>query len=177
MAYPKITVNTGFALEIIASDTLPIPSPDVPVISGTTTAATTDKLVDVGADFSEVEVGDIVYNTTDNTSATVVAIDSSTILEVSADIFTSPEAYTIFLGGPNGSSRINSSDGCLLYVGSSEAAQTVANSYVNVKVQTVSGNDITFTGFPVGNYLPIQIMKLYTTGTTAATANNCIAIW
>jgi hypothetical protein len=177
MAYPKITVNTGFALEIIASDTLPIPSPDVPVISGTTTAATTDKLVDVGADFSEVEVGDIVYNTTDNTSATVVAIDSSTILEVSADIFTSPEAYTIFLGGPNGSSRINSSDGCLLYVGSSEASQTVANSYVNVKVQTVSGNDITFTGFPVGNYLPIQIMKLYTTGTTAATANNCIAIW
>jgi len=177
MAYPKITVNTGFALEIIASDTLPIPAPDVPVISGTTTAATTDKLVDVGADFSEVEVGDIVYNTTDNTSATVVAIDSSTILEVSADIFTSPEAYTIFLGGPNGSSRINSSDGCLLYVGSSEASQTVANSYVNVKVQTVSGNDITFTGFPVGNYLPIQIMKLYTTGTTAATANNCIAIW
>ena len=177
MAYPKITVNTGFALEIIASDTLPIPAPDVPVISGTTTAATTDKLVDVGADFSEVEVGDIVYNTTDNTSATVVAIDSSTILEVSADIFTSPEAYTIFLGGPNGSSRINSSDGCLLYVGSSEASQTVANSYVNVKVQTVAGNDITFTGFPVGNYLPIQIMKLYTTGTTAATANNCIAIW
>jgi len=177
MAYPKITVNTGLALEVISSDTLPIPDPDVPVISGTTTAATTDKLVDVGADFSEVEVGDIVYNTTDNTSATVVAIDSSTILEVSADIFTSPEAYTIFLGGPNGSSRINSSDGCLLYVGSSEASQTVANSYVNVKVQTVSGNDITFTGFPVGNYLPIQIMKLYTTGTTAATANNCIAIW
>ena len=177
MAYPKITVNTGLALEVISSDTLPIPDPDVPVISGTTTAATTDKLVDVGADFSEVEVGDIVYNTTDNTSATVVPIDSSTILEVSADIFTSPEAYTIFLGGPNGSSRINSSDGCLLYVGSSEASQTVANSYVNVKVQTVSGNDITFTGFPVGNYLPIQIMKLYTTGTTAATANNCIAIW
>jgi hypothetical protein len=177
MAYPKITVNTGFALEIIASDTLPIPAPDVPVISGTTTAATTDKLVDVGADFSEVEVGDIVYNTTDNTSATVVAIDSSTILEVSADIFTSPEAYTIFLGGPNGSSRINSSDGCLLYVGSNDATMDVAKSYVDIKVQTTAGSDITFANFPVGNYLPIQILKLYTTGTDAASRNSCIAIW
>ena len=103
MAYPKITVNTGLAQEVISSDTLPIPSPSLPVLSGTTTATTADKLVDVGADFSNVSIGDIVYNTTDNTSASVVAIDSSTILEVSADIFTYPETYTIFLGGPNGS--------------------------------------------------------------------------
>ena len=119
MAYPKITVNTGLAREIIASDTIPIPAPDLPVLSGTTTAATANKLVDVGADFSNVNVNDIVYNTTDNTSATVTAIDTSTILSVSADIFTSPEDYEIFLGGPNGSSRINSAEGCLLYVGSS----------------------------------------------------------
>ena len=177
MAYPKITVNTGFALEIIASDTLTIPSPDVPVISGTTTAATTDKLVDVGADFSEVEIGDIVYNTTDKTSATVVAVDSSTILEVSADIFTSPEAYTIFLGGPNGSSRINSSDGCLLYVGSSEATMDVAKSYVDVKVKTIAGSIVTFSNFPVGEYLPVQVLQLYSTGTDTPVLNNCIAIW
>ena len=177
MAYPKITVNTGFVLEIIASDTLPIPDPDLPVISGTTTAATTDKLVDVGADFSEVEIGDIVYNTTDKTSATVVAVDSSTILEVSADIFTSPEAYTIFLGGPNGSSRINSSDGCLLYVGSSEATMDVAKSYVDVKVKTIAGSIVTFSNFPVGEYLPVQVLQLYSTGTDTPVLNNCIAIW
>ena len=69
MAYPKITVNTGLAQEVISSDTLPIPSPSLPVLSGTTTATTADKLVDVGADFSNVSIGDIVYNTTDNTSA------------------------------------------------------------------------------------------------------------
>ena len=177
MAYPKITVNTGLAQEVISSDTLPIPSPNLSVLSGTTTAATANKLVDVGADFSNVSVGDIIYNTTDNTSATVVAIDSSTILEVSADIFTSPEAYTIFLGGPNGSSRINSSDGCLLYVGSNDATMDVAKSYVDIKVQTTAGSDITFANFPVGNYLPIQILKLYTTGTDAASRNSCIAIW
>ncbi len=177
MAYPKITVNTGLAQEVISSDTLPIPSPDLAKLTGTTTAATTDKLVDVGADFSNVSIGDVVYNTTDNTSASVVAIDSSTILEVSADIFTSPESYTIFLGGPNGSSRIDSSEGCLLYVGSNDATMDVAKSYVDVKVQTTAGSDVTFANFPVGNYLPIQIIKLYTTGTDAASRNSCIAIW
>ena len=44
MAYPKITVNTGLAKEIIASDTIPIPAPDLPVLSGTTTAATANYL-------------------------------------------------------------------------------------------------------------------------------------
>ena len=185
MAYPKITVNTGLAREIIASDTIPIPAPDLPVLSGTTTAATANKLVDVGADFSNVSVNDIVYNTTDNTSATVTAIDTSTILSVSADIFTSPEDYEIFLGGPNGSLRINSAEGCLLYVGSSASilqditpgAGTSDPRYVNIRVKTISGNSITFENFPVGNYLPIQILQLYSTSTTAAARNTCIAIW
>ena len=191
MAYPKITVNTGLAREIIASDTIPIPAPDLPVLSGTTTAATANKLVDVGADFSNVNVNDIVYNTTDNTSATVTAIDTETILSVSADIFTSPEGYEIFLGGPNGSSRINSAEGCLLYVGSNASivqdiqptnpvAPGVGSAdprYVNIRVKTISGNSITFENFPVGNYLPIQIVQLYSTSTTAAARNTCVAIW
>ena len=191
MAYPKITVNTGLAREIIASDTIPIPAPDLSVLSGTTTASTTDKLVDVGADFSNVNVGDIIYNTTDNTSATVTAIDTSTILSVSADIFTSPEDYEIFLGGPNGSSRINSAEGCLLYVGSNASivqdiqptnpvAPGVGSAdprYVNIRVKTTAGNLITFENFKVGNYLPIQVVQLMSTSTTAAARNTCVAIW
>jgi len=177
MAYPKITVNTGLALQVSASDTIAIPSPGLTQITGTTTATTASKLVDVGADFSTVSVGDIVYNTTDNTSVTVTAIDTSTILSVSADIFTSPEGYTIFLGGPNGSLVINSSEGCLLYVGSSEATPTIANSYVDIKVKTVAGSVVTFTNFPVGEYLPLQVLQLYATGTDSSSANNCIAIW
>lgn len=177
MAYPKITVNTGLAQEIIASDTLPIPSPDLPVLSGTTTATTASKLVNAGANFSSVSVGDIVYNTTDNTSASVTAIDSSTILSISANIFTSPENYTIFLGGPNGSSRINSSEGCLLYVGSNAKPRDIDESYVDIKVQTTAGNDIIFSSFPVGKYLPIQVLQLFSTGTDAAARNSCVAIW
>jgi len=177
MAYPKITVNTGLALTLIASDTLPIPSPDLPLLSGTTTGVAVSKLVDAGADFSNVSVGDIIYNTTGTASASVTAVDSTTILSVSADVFVAAQDYTIYLGGPNGSVRIDSSEGCILYVGSSEATPTIANSYVDIKVKTVAGSVVTFSNFPVGGYLPIQVLWLYATGTDVSSQNNCIAIW
>jgi hypothetical protein len=64
--------------------------------SGTTTATTTDKLVDGTQNFtSTVRVGDLVKNTTDDTTATVTAVDSDTTLSLSADIMVSGEAYEI----------------------------------------------------------------------------------
>tara|TARA_R100000329_G_scaffold150390_2_gene143174 strand:+ start:119 stop:640 length:522 start_codon:yes stop_codon:yes gene_type:complete len=173
MAYPKITVNTGKALAVIASDTIPIPSPHAVQLTGTTSAASANKLVAVGSDFSNVVVGDIVYNTTDNTVATVTAIDSSTILSISADIFTSPENFIVFQAGPIFEQRIESSSGCLLYVGANDLTATK----VNVKVETTDGSIVTFNAFPVGEYLPVQIVKLYATGTTDISDNNCLAIW
>jgi len=170
MAYPKITVNTGVALQVIASDTIPIPNPGVQQISGTTDGTTTDKLVDSGADFTGVVIGDIVYNTTDNTVATVTAIDSTTILELSANIMASGEAYIVFLAGPDQES--SDSDGCLLYVGSSGT-----DTALDVKVKTTGGSVVIFTQFPVGSYLPLQILQVYATGTDANADNNCVAIW
>ncbi len=65
--------------------------------SGTATATTANKLVEAGQNFtSTVTVGSIVWNTTDNTSATVTAIDSDTTLSISADIMASTEVYKIF---------------------------------------------------------------------------------
>ena len=64
--------------------------------SGTTTATTTDKLVDGTQNFtSTVRVGDLVKNTTDSTTATVTAVDSDTTLSLSADIMVSGENYEI----------------------------------------------------------------------------------
>ena len=66
------------------------------VDSGTTTATTANKLVDATQNFlTTVRIGDIVKNTTDSTSATVTAIDSNTILSISADIMASGENYQI----------------------------------------------------------------------------------
>ena len=179
MSYPKITVNTGKSFEILASDTIPIPSPYSVPLTGTTTAATTDKLVDVGADFSNVVVGDIVYNTTDNTLATVTQVETSTILLLSADIFTSTEDYIVFQAGPIFEKRIESSSGCLLYVGCNitKGSMAFADSYVDVSVETTGGSIVLFKNFRVGDYLPVQVVKLRATGTDATVKNECLAIW
>ena len=70
-----------------------IPKPAL--ATGTTTGTTTDKLVDSGADFSSVTIGDIVRNTTGSTTAFVTAVDTQTQLSLSSDIFTSGEDYII----------------------------------------------------------------------------------
>ncbi len=185
MAYPKITVNTGLALPVIAADSIPIPYPGLPQLTGNNTANTADKLVDVGADFSNVVVHDIVYNTATGTIATVTAVDSSTILELSADIFTNApnDTYIVFQGGPIFEKRIESSAGCLLYIGSTATVAAVGDEYVDVCVDTVSGtvqspNTVTFKNFKVGNYLPVQVKKLRINGSSASIRNQaCIAIW
>jgi hypothetical protein len=64
--------------------------------AGTTTATTANKLEDSGGRFvNDVSVGDTVLNTTDSTSTTVTVIDSTTVLSLAADIFTSGENYEI----------------------------------------------------------------------------------
>lgn len=260
MSYPKITVNTGLAIQVIASDSLPIPNPDLQTLSGTASGLTTgtatanvvntlednsadfesavlplpvlvgdyafeissgnsaavtvvlsateltlasdvfplgneayaiireNTLVDIDGLFSDgyggtgpVTVGDIVYNTTANTSAVVASVSNNTTIGLNADIFGSSvtynDSYKIFMGGVSSLVAVDPQQGCLLYVGSNDSTMTVGDSYVDVRVKTVSGSIVTFTNFPVGEYLPIQVLNLYSTGTSAAAANNCIAIW
>ena len=260
MSYPKITVNTGLALQVIASDTIPIPNPDLQTLSGTGSGLTTgtatanivDALEDSGNDFESttlplpvlvgdyafeissgnaaavtavssatklalasdvfplgnesyaiirqdtlvdsdglfsdgyggtgpVTVGDIVYNTTANTSALVTGVSNNTTMSLNADIYGSSvtynDSYKIFMGGVGSLVAVDPQQGCLLYVGSSTATSTVASSYVDVRVKTSAGSIVTFSNFPVGEYLPVQVLQLYSTGTDADAMNNCIAIW
>ena len=81
------------------------------------------------------------------------------------------------MGGVSSLVAVDPQQCCLLYVGSNDATMTVGDSYVDVRVKTIAGSIVTFTNFPVGEYLPIQVLNLYSTGTSAAAANNCIAIW
>ena len=70
------------------------------IVSGTTTGANADDLIDSSENFTTqgVKVGDRITNTTDTTYATVTAIEDANTLSVSADIFTSGENYTITRG-------------------------------------------------------------------------------
>lgn len=67
------------------------------VDSGTTTATTANKLTQSGQNFlTTVKVGDIVNNTTDSVSAVVTAVDSDTVLSISADVVPTAKAFVIY---------------------------------------------------------------------------------
>lgn len=55
---------------------------------------------------------------------------------------------------PNDSTLFNPS---VIYVGGSG----------NVKVTTAQNTDVTFTAVPTGAVLPVQVIRVFTTGTTA----------
>ena len=117
---------------------------------------TANKLVETGQNFATtVRVGDIVYNTTDSTAATVTSVDSDTTLSLSEDIMESGDSYTIYRGQPGA---------CVLYVG----------NLGDVKVKTSGGDIVTFQNLSNGQFVPVQVSKVFATGTTAT---GLIALW
>lgn len=57
-----------------------------------------------------------------------------------------------------------SNNGCVLFVGTAG----------NLRVQTIGGDDVTFNNINTGAFLPVQVVRVYATGTTAS---NIIALW
>jgi hypothetical protein len=57
-----------------------------------------------------------------------------------------------------------SNNGCVLYVGGAG----------NLRVDTVGGDDVTFTGVLAGSFIPVQVTRVYATGTTAT---SIVALW
>jgi len=55
-------------------------------------------------------------------------------------------------------------NGCVLYVGTGGS----------VRVKTVGGDDVTFVGVNAGQFLPVQVLRVYATGTSASTI---LALW
>jgi hypothetical protein len=66
---------------------------------------------------------------------------------------------------PNVASQDGSgNNGCVLYVGTKG----------NIKVMTVGGDEVTFTNIQDGSFIPVQVLRVFSTGTTAS---NIIALW
>lgn len=152
------------ALRAHPSDNADIAFPGAVNSTSTNTTATALKLIDSAATFitNPVYPGDVVHNDTGSTAATVVSVDSETQLTLNANIFASTaQTYTIY----SMSSQAGlGNTGCFLYVGGTG----------NVSVITLGGEQITFNGIPAGTTLPIQVVKLRATGTTATLVN---ALW
>ena len=153
MAYQKL--QAGRALAVINSNSVNIPNVGGPSQSGTTDGTVPNKLVDSTASFTSNLQGYIVYNTTDNTAATVLSVDSDTVLTLSADIMVSGENYTLYADDNNG---------CVLYAGSGG----------NIRVLTVGNDDITFVVVVPGAFIPVQVKRVFASGTGPT---DIIAMW
>jgi hypothetical protein len=151
------------ALRAHPSDNADIAYPNVIEI-GSVTTVTAFRLIDSTGLFiaNNVKTGDVVHNDSSGTAATVVSVDSQTQLTLNANIFTATaQVYNIY---SMSSQTSMGNPGCFLYVGGTG----------NVSVITIGGDQITFNGVPAGTTLPIQVLKLRATGTTATLIN---ALW
>jgi hypothetical protein len=151
------------ALRAHPSDNADIAYPNQ-IAGGTNTTSTAFKLINSAALYvtKNVKTGDVVHNDTAGTAATVVSVDSETQLTLNANIFTSTgQAYAVYAMS---SQTSMGNPGCFLYVGGTG----------NVSIVTIGGDIITFNGVPAGTTLPIQVVKLRSTGTTATLVN---ALW
>jgi hypothetical protein len=157
MAYQKL--QTSSALSIYSTDNAYIPSLSI-AASGLNGSTVVDELEDVTADFvaANIKAGDVVYNNATLQVATVLDVIDQTRLLLNANIFTSTgESYTVYVQNmPN--------NGCVLFVG-------VGGT---LRVITAGGQDVTFNAILGGTFLPVQILKVFQTGTTAT---NLIALW
>jgi hypothetical protein len=154
MAYQKLQVGTGVA--VIKSDTVDIPNVGGPSQSGTADGTTANKLVDSTAAFTGSLTGYIVYNTSDNSAAYVIGVDSATELSLSANIMASGENYVLYA---------DTNPGCVLYVGTGG----------DVRVLTASGADLTFANVANGTFLPVQVKRVFSTGSTSSA--DILALW
>lgn len=153
------------ALAVIPTDNANVPFP-APATSGTNTSVVVASLVSSTSNFlsNAVATGDIVYNTTDGTAATVILVVSATTLLLNADIFTATaKDFVVYQAS---SQTTIGNQGCFLYVGGAG----------NVRVTTIGQDIVTFSGALAGKVLPIQVLKVHSVGSgTTATLLN--ALW
>jgi len=156
MAYQKL--QAGRAWSVNTSDNTDIPDIGTAGPTGTTTSGSATQLIDTAATFltSGVKLGMIIVNTTDGTQTVVEGVINDTTLTVADNIFTvTAKAYVIY-GGEQ--------EGAVLYIGTAGA----------LKVTTIAGDAVTFIGINTGAFFPVQVAKVWATGTTAS---NIIALW
>jgi hypothetical protein len=150
------------ALRVIPSDNAVVPTPYL-IHTGVNTSVVTNKLITITGDFifDNVKTGDVVYNISGATAATVVSVDSQTQITLNANIFTTGgQSFRIY---QQSAQTGLGNTGCFLYVGGAG----------NVTVTTLGGDDITFNAVPIGTVLPVQVLSVKSS-TTATLIN---ALW
>ena len=159
MAYQKLQVGRG--LNVIPSNTVPIPNPDTITISGQGDFTTTNVLTDTGTSFTTtVQVGDIIYNTSSGIAYFVSTVVSDTELKLTVgDVGGAADNYIIYREATNG---------CILFAG------VAGDMSLELISDTSDGSRLIFKGIAAGAFLPIQVVRVAKTNTTAT---DIIALW
>jgi len=155
MAYEKLQGRR--AIDVIPDDTCIVPSPSDLVASGTADGVAASSLEDSTANFvGKVIPGATVYNTTNNTVATVTAVQG-TVLLLNSNIFpVGNEDYKVY--------NTNNSQGPVLFVGTGG----------NLNIATVGGDEVLLTNLNNASFIPIMVSRVLSTNTTCS---DIIALW
>ena len=108
-----------------------------------------------------VEVGDLLRNDSapnPNCSRIVSIVGDDTVIVQTGLTFNSGQDITVFKG---------SDEPAVLYVGTAAAGDTL-------KVRSAGGDDATFVNIQQGSFIPVQVKRVYRTGTTAS---NIVALF
>ena len=159
-------IQPSRALTVIKSDDADIPYPAVADTGVDDTAPVGNQLIDSTKDFVALNIyaGNIVYNLITGAAATIISYPLPTspdTLELNAAIFTGAgDEYIIYQSSPVAGGQ---NTGCVLYVGTGG----------DVTVTTAGGDIVTFVAVQNGSFLPVQVLKVWDSGTSA----DILALW
>ena len=157
MGYQKLQVGRATDMTYLLNDledTVNLNNP-ITITADTVLSNTGTLLVTTGATFitDGVRVGDLVVDNGAVASSRVVALVSETTLEIqTAAVFTPTARFSILS---------QSTEPAVLYVGTAAGGATL-------KVTTMGGDDVVFTDPIAGTFLPVQVKRVWETGTTAS---------
>ena len=158
MAYQRLQVSN--AIDVIPSDTVPIPNPATFVLSGVANMSVAGTLTDIGTKFTEagIQKNAILYATSSGLAYTVVSVDSDTQLTLEPSVAAAPaETYVIYNAATLGAT---------LYagIGGNVSVEMAANK----DGASIAGvNPALFTNVPQGSFMPTLVTRVNATGTTA----------
>lgn len=162
MAVQKKTYTRAIA--VIPSDNADIPNPALQILSGISNAVPSSFqfVADIVLDNLGIQPGDIIYNISQQTSATITSYPiGGNILDLNADAFTAAAcSFIIFAGTQNDASK----GGCVIYCGGGGG----------FTADTVSGDQVVLSSLPNGQTVPIQVKKVYATGFSSS---GLVALW
>jgi hypothetical protein len=159
MAYQRLQVSN--AVNVIPSDTVPIPNPATFVLNGSANMSVAGTLTDVGTTFTTagIQKNAILYALSSGLAYRVVSVDSDTQLSLEPSVAAAPaEVYVIYNAATLGAT---------LYVGGigNVSVEMAANKDLSASIGGL--NPLIFSNVPQGSFMPTLVTRVNATNTTA----------